>query len=73
MTPSRIDASKRTEDRRNEVEKIMISEADLERASREGVWYPLCPVCDTETPAALDAEVITCIHCDALIDIDNSF
>jgi hypothetical protein len=55
------------------VEKITMSEDDLERASSEGVWWPLCPHCEMFTPAAPDAQLITCIHCDQLIEIDTPF
>jgi len=50
---------------------VTMSEADRTQASQEGRWFPLCPHCQMETPAELDAELITCIHCDALVEIDN--
>ena len=53
------------------MEKITMSEEDLERASTDGVWYPLCPNCETHTPAEPDAEMVYCIHCDQLIEIEN--
>jgi hypothetical protein len=55
------------------MEKITMSEYDLTQASREGVWWPLCPNCETHTPAELDAQLVYCIHCDQLIEIDNPF
>jgi hypothetical protein len=55
------------------MEKITMSEYDLMRASREGVWWPLCPNCEMHTPSEPDAQLVYCIHCDALIEIDNLF
>jgi hypothetical protein len=37
------------------------------------VWYPLCPHCETHTPAEPDATVIFCLHCDQRIEINNPF
>jgi hypothetical protein len=54
------------------MEKITMSEYDLTRASREGVWWPLCPNCETPIPAAPDAALVYCIHCDQLIEIETS-
>lgn len=52
---------------------VTISEEDLEQAASEGVWWPLCPHCETHIPAELDAQLVYCIHCDQLIEIDNPF
>jgi hypothetical protein len=52
---------------------VTMSEDDLARASCDGVWYPLCPACETHTPAEPDAQVVYCIHCDERIEIDNPF
>ena len=32
-----------------------------------------CPNCETPTPAEPGAQLVYCIHCDALIEIDNNF
>ena len=55
------------------MEKVTMSEEDLERAVIDGVWYPLCPNCETHLPAEPDAQLVSCIHCDQLIEIDNPF
>jgi len=55
------------------MDKITMSEEDLEQAANEGVWYPLCPNCETHTPAEPDAEMVYCIHCDQLIEIENPY
>lgn len=52
---------------------ITMSEADLKQAAHQGVWWPLCPNCETETPAEPDAQLVSYIHCDALIEIDNPY
>ena len=55
------------------MEKITMSAKDLEQVSLDGVWYPICPNCEMETPAEPDAEMVYCVHCDALIEIDNPY
>jgi hypothetical protein len=55
------------------MEKVTMSEDDLAQVSIQGVWYPLCPHCDMETPAEPDAQIVYCIHCDQLIEIDNPY
>ncbi len=52
---------------------VIMSEDDLVRASCDGVWYPLCPHCDTHTPAEPDATIVYCLHCDQRIEIENPF
>ena len=52
---------------------ITMSESDLARAEVTGVWYPLCPFCAQETPAEPDAQLVYCIHCDQLIEIENPY
>ena len=61
---------------RGEPEKelsVTMTEADLEVATFEDVWYPECPYCGAKTPAEPDAHAVYCQACNRRFRIINPF
>jgi len=56
-----------------EEETVTMTEGDLEAATMEGAWYPVCPYCGTETPAEPDAHAVYCEACSRRFKIENPF
>jgi len=61
---------------RGEPEKelsVTMTEDDLETATFEDVWYPVCPYCGAATPAEPDAHAVYCQACNRRFKIINPF
>ena len=56
-----------------EEETVTMTEEDLEAATMEDMWYPVCPYCSAETPAEPDATAVYCQACDRRFKIENPF
>lgn len=52
---------------------VRMTEADLEAATLEDMWYPVCPYCGASTPAEPDAHAVYCQACNRRFKIINPF
>lgn len=56
-----------------EEQSVTMTEDDLETATLEDLWYPICPYCGAETPAEPDAHAVYCQACNRRFKIINPF
>jgi len=56
-----------------EQKSVVMTADDLEEATFEGVWYPICPYCGADTPAEPDADYVCCQDCDKRFRIINYY
>ena len=48
---------------------VVPEEADYESAAYDGVWYPICTHCGSETPAEPDAQRVVCQTCEKEVEL----
>lgn len=56
-----------------EEQSVTMTADDLETATFEDLWYPICPYCGAETPAEPDAHAVYCQACNRRFKIINPF
>lgn len=54
-----------------EIKTVTMDLEDLEEATMDGVWYPICPYCGEDTPAEPDAHSIHCNGCNNSFKINS--